>query len=276
MHWGLTTFERKRIERIALDHPFFDMHPQLLTRKELRAVLAQGPRKSGPQVIAEVRKELGMIYAPDCQNQRTFAEALRDVSFVPSFRRTVAVVALCLLMIFFMVFTVPGRAFAEELYSIVIEFTDGLFGAYNNIPSENSAVPDFTSLPQDIGTLQELAELLNCPLYACDDELIGFEYDVESSSVLVVTSRYETENGQSYAICQEYYGSSTFWGASVEAERNSVQFSTPIGIEMYVDQSEDGTVYAIGFHEMYMIYVSSRDISTEDLKTILHEMHRIE
>ena len=45
---------------------------------------------------------------------------------------------------------------------------------------------------------------------------------------------------------------------------------------MYVDQSEDGTVYAIGFHEMYMIYVSSRDISTEDLKTILHEMHRIE
>lgn len=276
MHWGLTTFERKRIERIALDHPFFDMHPQLLTRKELRAVLAQGPRKSGPQVIAEVRKELGMIYAPDCQNQRTFAEALRDVSFVPSFRRTVAVVALCLLMIFFMVFTVPGRAFAEEVYSIVIEFTDGLFGAYNNIPSENSAVPDFTSLPQDIGTLQELAELLNCPLYACDDEFIGFEYDVESSSVLVVTSRYETENGQSYAICQEYYGSSTFWGASVEAERNSVQVSTPIGIEMYVDQSEDGTVYAIGFHEMYMIYVSSRDISTEDLKTILHEMHRIE
>lgn len=276
MHWGLTTFERKRIERIALDHPFFDMHPQLFTRKELRAVLAQGPRKSGPQVIAEVRKELGMIYAPDCQNQRTFAEALRDVSFVPSFRRTVAVVALCLLMIFFMVFTVPGRAFAEEVYSIVIEFTDGLFGAYNNIPSENSAVPDFTSLPQDIGTLQELAELLNCPLYACDDELIGFEYDVESSSVLVVTSRYETENGQSYAICQEYYGSSTFWGASVEAERNSVQVSTPIGIEMYVDQSEDGTVYAIGFHEMYMIYVSSRDISTEDLKTILHEMHRIE
>ena len=62
----------------------------------------------------------------------------------------------------------------------------------------------------------------------------------------------------------------------MEAERNSVQVSTPIGIEMYVDQSEDGTVYAIGFHEMYMIYVSSRDISTEDLKTILHEMHRIE
>ena len=276
MHWGLTTFERKRIERIALDHPFFDMHPQLLTRKELRAVLSQGPRRYGPQVIAEVRRELGMISAPDCQNKRTFAEALRDASFVPSFRRTVAVVALCLLMIFFMVFTVPGRAFAEEVYSIVIEFTDGLFGAYNNIPSENSAVPDFTSLPQDIGTLQELAELLNCPLYACDDELIGFEYDVESSSVLVVTSRYETENGQSYAICQEYYGSSTFWGASVEAERNSVQVSTPIGIEMYVDQSEDGTVYAIGFHEMYMIYVSSRDISTEDLKTILHEMHRIE
>lgn len=276
MHWGLTTFERKRIERIALDHPFFDMHPQLFTRKELRAVLAQGPRKSGPQVIAEVRKELGMIYAPDCQNQRTFAEALRDVSFVPSFRRTVAVVALCLLMIFFMVFTVPGRAFAEEVYSIVIEFTDGLFGAYNNIPSENSAVPDFTSLPQDIGTLQELAKLLNCPLYVCNDELTEFEYDIEAYDAVGVTSQYVTKNGKHYAIYQEFYGSSTFWRVSVEAEIDSVEVNTPIGIKMYVNQSEDGTVYAIGFHEMYMIYISSRDISTEDLKTILQEMHRIE
>ena len=36
MNWGLASFERKRIERIATEHPFFDMHAPLLNKMELR------------------------------------------------------------------------------------------------------------------------------------------------------------------------------------------------------------------------------------------------
>ena len=72
MHWGLRAFERKRIERIALDHPYFDMHAPLLTKKELRTILAQGPHKTGPQVIAEIKKELGLVYAPLTQKLPLF------------------------------------------------------------------------------------------------------------------------------------------------------------------------------------------------------------
>lgn len=169
MHWGLTRFERKRIERIALDHPFFDMHPQLFTRKELRAVLAQSPRKSGPQVIAEVRKELGMIYAPDCQNQRTFAEALRDATFVPSFRRTVVFSILSLLLVLFLTMTVPGRTFAEEVYSIIIEYVNGSLNAHNNLPSENRVQPDFTTISEGLNTPQELSMYVDYPIYMTSD-----------------------------------------------------------------------------------------------------------
>lgn len=130
MHWGLRAFERKRIERIALDHPYFDMHAPLLTKKELRTILAQGPRKTGPQVIAEVKNELGTAHAPATQKKRTLAEALRDASFVPSFRRAVVLGLLSLLLILFMTLTVPGRAFAEELYSLIVEFINGSLNAY--------------------------------------------------------------------------------------------------------------------------------------------------
>lgn len=276
MHWGLTIFERKRIERIALDHPFFDMHPQLLTRKELRAVLAQGPRKSGPQVIAEVRKELGMIYAPDCQNQRTFAEALRDVSFVPSFRRTVAVVALCLLMIFFMVFTVPGRAFAEEVYSIIINLVDGMLSAYNTIPSHNINSSDFASLPSDLETPHELAKYIDCPVFVSNDTLTFFEYDTDTPEVLSCLSQYKNSQELSYVISQEMYGPSISWGASVDTQSDSVEFETPSGIKLFLNQSHDGTFFAIGFYDSYTLNISCKDVSQEEFISILKRIYKAE
>ena len=100
MHWGLTTFEKKRIERIALDHPYFDTHAPLLTKREIAAIVKEGSHKSGYQVIAEVMAELGITYVPAKRKKRSFREALRDMSFVPSFRRSVALGLLCLLLIF--------------------------------------------------------------------------------------------------------------------------------------------------------------------------------
>lgn len=276
MHWGLTRFERKRIERIVLDHPFFDMHAPLLTKKELRAILSQKPQKTGPQVVAEVKKELGLDAAPVAEQQRTLMDALRDVSFVPSFRRTIVLGVFSLLLVLFMALTVPGRAMAEELYSIVVDFADGMFGAYNSVPLQGHLTSDYTSLPKGIQTIEELAAYLDCPLYSTHDELMQFDYDIVASDTLEIILQYQNKDGNSYTMYQKIYGENTSWGVSAEAEWGPVPIDSPLDIQMYLNHANDGTVYAIGFSEKYTIYIFSQDLSPDALTTVLKGVKKAE
>lgn len=276
MNWGLASFERKRIERIALEHPFFDMHAPLLNKRELHAALAQGPKKTGPQVIAEVREELGISHSPNLQERRSFAEALRDASFVPSFRRTVVLAALSLLLVLFMTVTVPGRAFAEEVYSIIINLVDGMLSAYNTIPSHNINSSDFASLPSDLETPHELAKYIDCPVFVSNDTLTFFEYDTDTPEVLSCLSQYKNSQELSYVISQEMYGPSISWGASVDTQSDSVEFETPSGIKLFLNQSHDGTFFAIGFYDSYTLNISCKDVSQEEFISILKRIYKAE
>ena len=155
------------------------MHAPLLTKKELRTILAQGPRKTGPQVIPEVKNELGTAHAPATQKKRTLAEALRDASFVPSFRRAVVLGLLSLLLILFMTLTVPGRAFAEELYSLIVEFINGSLNAYsiNPTPENDESSASLSLLPNDLQIPSELSGLIDHPVYISDDTVVSFFYN---------------------------------------------------------------------------------------------------
>lgn len=276
MHWGLTTFERKRIERIALDHPFFDMHDPLLTKKELRAIIAQGPSKTGPQVIAEAKRELGLEHIPAIQQKRSFPDALCDVSFVPFFRRTLALSMLCLLLAFFMIFSVPGRALAEEVYAILVDFVDGILGIRNNTPIQNHEVPDFTLIPEDIKTPQEISKYIDCPIFVLGDKLTHFEYETDSPEMLSLISQYENQRGQSSTISQEIYGPNISWGIGVDAQKDSIEIETPSGIHFLLNQSNDETLYAIAFTEVYSLRVFSREYSQAEFISMLQDINETE
>lgn len=272
MHWGLRAFERKRIERIALDHPYFDMHAPLLTKKELRTILAQSPHKTGPQVVAEVKKELGIAFTPVTQEKRTLAEALRDASFVPSFRRAVVLSVFCLLLALFMTFTVPGRAFAEEVYSIIINLVDGMLNARNSIPYQSQQAPDFSSLPADIKTPQELSTYLDYPVFRSNETLSLFEYDTDTPEVLSIFSKYQTENGGSFTISQDVYGPNISWSVSIDANNDMKETIMLSGIKLYLNRASDATVYAIGFSETYSLCISSCDLSQDLFFLILQDI----
>ena len=278
MHWGLTAFERKRIERIALDHPYFDMHAQLLTKEELRTILAQDPRKTGPQVISEVKKELGMDCSPDEQEKRTFAEALHDASFVPSFRRMIVLGVLSLLLVLFMTLTIPGRAFAEEVYSIIIDLIDGTLGARNiSFYDNDDKIIDFSSLTLDYTTPKELSNHLDHPIIAANDELVQFEYDIITSEFMTTTTQYKLEEDTYYEITQDFYGPSTSWGAGNNAQINSVIVETTFGVQVFINQSSDGTLYAIGFGDNYSFRITCSDsISFESLTDIIEKLIKIQ
>lgn len=273
MHWGLTTFERKRIERIALDHPFFDTHDSLLTKKELRAILAQGPSKTGPQVIAAVKTKLGIEYSPATQKKRTLTEALRDASFVPSFRRAVALGILCVLLSLFMTFTAPGRAFAEELYSIIIDFVDGVFRARNEPQSQSHEYSDLSSIPDNIDSPQALFIALQCPIVETSDELTSFHVISIDGNSLIIRSKYRNLDGRAYVIEQSLYSNETLWGYGVDMNSYSTQVQSSIGLKFYGGSSDDGTNSFIGFTNYSSIQIFSKQLAISELAMITKKLY---
>ena len=214
MHWGLTAFERKRIERIASDHPYFDMHAPLLTKKELRTILIQGPRKTGSQVVAEVKKELGIAHAPVAQEKRSFADALHDFSFVPSFRRTFVLSVFCLLLVLFMTLTVPGKALAEEVYSIIVNYVNSTLKARSTLSSTSQSNWDFLSLSDGIDSPTVLAKELNCSIAITTDKLVNFRYTPIDANSLIIRTKYQDKDGKTYVLEQELYQDGFLWGSA--------------------------------------------------------------
>ena len=268
MHWGLTTFERKRIERIALDHPYFDTHAPLLTKKEIAAIVKEGSHKSGYQVIAEVMAELGITYVPAKRKKRSFREALRDMSFIPSFRRSVALGLLCLLLVLFMTFTAPGRAFAEEVYSIIIDFVDGVFKSHNSIPSQNNNAPDFSSIPNGLETPKALSLQIGAPIIISNDELISFTYASLADEFLFINSQYLSISGKEYSVNQEVYGHNVMWGSGIDAIETLQEVETAFGIMLFIGRSSDGGFFAMGACPEYSITISSTQMTIDDIVEI--------
>ncbi len=273
MHWGLTAFERKRIERIALDHPYFDMHAPLLTKKELRTILAQDPRKTGSQVVAEVKKELGIAYAPATQKKRTLAEALRDASFVPSFRRTVVLAVLSLLLVLFMTLTVPGKALAEEVYSIIVNYINSTLKARSTSSSTSQSNWDFLSLSDEIDSPAALAKELNCPIVITPDKLVNFRYTPIDANSLIIRTKYQDKDGKTYVLEQELYRDGFLWGYGSDYSDSPIQVQSSIDITMYGGISEDETNKLSGFTSTYWIRLASKQLSLSELTQIAERLH---
>ena len=50
----------ERVYAIATDHPFFDVCPPCLSDKEVEAIMAQHPMKTGKEFVDSIYAELGM------------------------------------------------------------------------------------------------------------------------------------------------------------------------------------------------------------------------
>lgn len=275
MNWGLASFERKRIERIATEHPFFDMHAPLLNKMELRAALAQGPKKTGPQVIAEVREELGISQSPNLYEKRSFVEALRDASFVPSFRRTFVLCVLSLLILLFMTLTAPGRAFAEEVYSLFVKYIIGSLRVYTSSLPHSQHEYIFSSMPDDLSSPKALFDEIGYPIAITDDTLLYFHYSPLNDHSLVIRSKYLDNHGNTYMLQQGINNDNAFWGYGADMNGDPVQIQSDINMEMYGGVLEDGTNTLAGFSTYVMLQLSSKQLTIADLIQIAHKMYYV-
>lgn len=139
---NLTWIEKKQIEKIAFDHPFFDTHGTVLSKKEAKAIIHSAEmRKSGTEIVTEACDRAGVPRPDFVDNHSSVFDNLKEIVAIPAIRRIgIIAIALILLVVFFTA-TPTGRAIAESvIHYIVTLFNDGRM-TVNRSDSEAKLIP---------------------------------------------------------------------------------------------------------------------------------------
>ena len=149
----LTWIEKKQIEKMAFDHPFFDIPGTVLSKKEAKAIIRSAEaRKSGAEIVAEACDKAGVSRPDSVDNHYSVFDNLKEVFAVPAIRRIgIIAIALILLVVFFAA-TPIGRAIAES----VIRYISTLFDDGRVMISRNDN--EYTSVLIDSGHVTGVEE----------------------------------------------------------------------------------------------------------------------
>ena len=139
----LTRIEKKQIEKMAFDHPFFDIPGSVLSKKEAEAIIRSAEaRKSGVEIVSEACDKAGVPRPDFVDNHSSVFDNLKEIVAIPAIRRIgIIAIALILLVVFFAA-TPIGRAIAESVIKYIATlFDDGIL-AINQVGNE--------SLPREV------------------------------------------------------------------------------------------------------------------------------
>lgn len=119
----MTGTEWRYLQKIALDHPYYDTHKLPLTEAEARTIAKQNNTLTGEQFVDSVYAKLGMTRPAKEKKRFAWLRGVGALFAVPPIRRiAIAVLAVLLLTVFFAA-TPAGRAIAES----VIEFVTCIY-----------------------------------------------------------------------------------------------------------------------------------------------------
>ena len=223
----MTRLEWRYLQRIALDHPYFDTHKLPLTEKEAKAIVAANVRMTGAEFVDSVYAKLGMTRPEKEKKPFAWLRSIVELFTVPPIRRiAVAVLIVAMLTVFFTA-TPIGRTIAESVIRYISRLDDNdAITFYQNdeeiIPHPvNTALvsintSDTTPVPEDI--IPEQKE--NGEVYVDSFEAftaamgvqpkvlpfpfteLSYDYD-KSIDYLVFCAVYETPKGT--VIMEQYW-----------------------------------------------------------------------
>ena len=153
---NLTWIEKKQIEKIAFDHPFFDTHGTVLSKKEAKAIIHSAEmRKSGTEIVTEACNRAGVPRPDFVDYHYTVFENLKEVIAIPALRRIgIIAIALILLIVFFTA-TPTGRAIAESVIQYIATLFDDGRIAVNRNDNEMAMIPLDTVPDSEGDNIQE-------------------------------------------------------------------------------------------------------------------------
>ena len=121
----LTWIEKKQIEKMAFDHPYFDIPGTVLSKKEAKAIIRSAEtRKSGTEIVTEACDKAGIPRPDSVDVPNSIFDRFKEIFAVPVIRRIgIIAIALILLVVFFAA-TPVGRAIAESVIQYFATLSD--------------------------------------------------------------------------------------------------------------------------------------------------------
>ena len=210
----MTRLEWRYLQRIALDHPYFDTHKLPLTEKEAKAIVETNNRMTGKEFVDSIYAKLGMTRPQEEKKRFAWLHNIGELFTVPPIRRIAIAVLVVVLMTVFFTATPTGRAIAESVIQyiatlfddgrLIVNRSDNEEGpyaiAYDGFMGDDIQNPeDITAHGANVASVEEFSEMTGktpivLPLpysslyYEYDDELDYFAfyatYDTQSGKII--------------------------------------------------------------------------------------------
>lgn len=120
----MTRLEWRYLQKIALDHPYYDTHKLPLTESEAEAIIREQVTRTGKEFVDSIYSQLGMSRPEKQKNRFTWAANVVSLFRVPPIRKIVAVALALLLLTVFFAATPTGRAVAESVIQYIVQLLD--------------------------------------------------------------------------------------------------------------------------------------------------------
>ena len=115
----MTRMEWRYLQRIALDHPYYDTHKPPLSDAEASAIVEANNTMTGREFVDSVYTQLGMTRPIKEKKHFAWLSNIGELFTVPPIRKIAIAVFVVLLMTVFFAATPIGRAIAESVIRYV-------------------------------------------------------------------------------------------------------------------------------------------------------------
>ena len=276
----MTRLEWRYLQRIALDHPYYDTHKPPLSDAEARAIMEANNTMTGREFVDSIYAKLGMTRPVKEKRRLAWLSNIGELFAVPPIRKIAIAILVVLLMTVFFAATPTGRAIAESVIQYIVTlFEDGelvmnqpdnksalvlvddedhLYGyEQQDGQSDYITVKTFDDFTKDTGRIPATLPLSCTELY--------YVYDPDIS-YLELYSTYDTTEGKivAYQIWDmECITSSTLDGFSLYDLDDSVYYSI---------EEKTGYIYCKVFYEDSVFSIASKgNYTLDDLIRMLKE-----
>lgn len=204
----MNIFEWYSLRKKATDHPFFDAHPHMLSKKESDKIVKEQSTMSGKEFVDSIYAELGKERpnsSPEyTSSNREANKSIRTIS-VPRIRKVAIVLGMVLLFVLFFALTPSGRAIADTMIRFVSNVFDNGLAFATLEQDDNSDLQISENISNDrIKSAMNIFinETGHIPVLL-DLECQDVQYDIDNDNYSFI-SFYTTVGGYSIVSIQEW------------------------------------------------------------------------
>ena len=277
----MTRLEWRYLQRIALDHPYYDTHKPPLSDAEARAIMESNNMMTGREFVDSIYAKLGMTRPVKEKKRLAWLRDIGEFFAIPPIRKIAIAILVVLLMTVFFAATPTGRAIAESVIRYITTLFDDGSMAINQ--SENEIEMLLTDFGKEMGngeqdnsddtesyvfldSFDEFRKVTGktpivLPLQCTN---LYYEYD-EMIDYLALYSTYATPNGEviTYQIWNaERIVSSTLSDYLICDKDSSIYYSVEDNGDLYCIKVLDDSVFTL---------LSKEHSSFDDLIEMLRE-----